>query len=253
MKVTRKEFLLLGSAALLGVGAGKAVGALGGPAAPENPGPKPVRWGMVIDTRACAEQGDCQKCRSACHQAHNVPEIPEPRQEVKWIWKEARAKVFPLERHPYAPQAKAAPPLPVMCNHCAQPRCVQVCPTRATWKRQDGIVMMDYHRCIGCRYCMAACPYGARSFNFVDPRPHVAGGNPEYPTRTKGVVEKCDFCQERLAEGRQPACVEGCPGKALVFGDLNDEQSAVRQLLRERLAVQRRPELGTGPAVFYLI
>ena len=205
---------------------------------------------MVVDTKACSEYPDCQKCRQACHQAHNVPDIPDPRQEVKWIWKEPRGKIFPIQQHAYAPKAQA---LPVLCNHCANPPCVRVCPTQATWKRQDGIVMMDYHRCIGCRYCMAACPYGARSFNFVDPRPHVAGGNAETPTRTQGVVEKCDFCAARLAEGKAPACVEVCPGKALTFGDLNDEQSAVRKLLSERLAVQRRPELGTGPSVFYLV
>jgi molybdopterin-containing oxidoreductase family iron-sulfur binding subunit len=252
MKITRKELLRLGGAALLGAGAGKAIGALASAAAPAAGQDKPVRWGMVVDARACAEHPDCNACRSACHQAHNVPDVPEPRQEVKWIWKEPTQQVFPLQQTEYA-QAAAPAGLPVLCMHCAQPPCVPVCPTQATWKRQDGIVMMDYHRCIGCRFCMAACPYGARSFNFVDPRPHLRQGNPEYPTRTQGVVEKCDFCEERLAEGRQPACVEACPGKALSFGDLNDANSTVRKLLRERLAVQRKPELGAGPSVFYLV
>ena len=113
--------------------------------------------------------------------------------------------------------------------------------------------MMDYHRCIGCRYCMAACPYGSRSFNWVDPRPYIETVNPQYPTRTKGVVEKCNFCAERLADGQLPACVEACPEKALIFGDLHDENSPVRQALRSRYAVQRKPELGTGPSVFYLV
>ena len=99
---------------------------------------------------------------------------------------------------------------------------MRVCPTQATWKREDGIVMMDWHRCIGCRYCMAACPYGSRSFNWLDPRPYIHNPNPEFPTRTKGVVEKCNFCAERLGTGRPPACVEACPEKALVFGDLAD-------------------------------
>jgi len=128
-----------------------------------------------------------------------------------------------------------------------------VCPTAATWKREDGIVMMDWHRCIGCRYCMAACPYGSRSFNFVDPRPYVTNINPEFPTRTKGVVEKCSFCDERLAKGQIPACVESCSEQALTFGDLNDATSELRRVLASRYAIQRRPELGTGPAVYYLI
>jgi molybdopterin-containing oxidoreductase family iron-sulfur binding subunit len=113
--------------------------------------------------------------------------------------------------------------------------------------------MMDYHRCIGCRYCMAACPYGSRSFNYVDPRPHLSTVNPDVPTRTAGVVEKCNFCEERLADGRLPACVDACPQKALIFGDLNDENSPVRQALRTRYSVQRQPELGCGPSIFYLV
>ena len=127
-----------------------------------------------------------------------------------------------------------------------------VCPTKATFQREDGIVMMDYHRCIGCRYCMAACPYGARSFNWQDPRPFVQTIDKGYPTRTRGVVEKCNFCDERLARGLIPACVEACKEKALVFGDLNDADSSVRKLLRSRNALQRKAELGTGPKVFYL-
>jgi molybdopterin-containing oxidoreductase family iron-sulfur binding subunit len=113
--------------------------------------------------------------------------------------------------------------------------------------------MMDYHRCIGCRYCMAACPYGARSFNWQDPRPHIQQIDVNYPTRTRGVVEKCNFCEERLARGLIPACVEACKEKGLFFGDLNDEGSNVRKLLSTRYAVRRKPELGTNPKVFYLV
>jgi molybdopterin-containing oxidoreductase family iron-sulfur binding subunit len=118
--------------------------------------------------------------------------------------------------------------------------------------------MMDMHRCIGCRYCIAACPYGARSFNWSDPRAHLATIRPEYPTRTKGVVEKCTFCEERLREGREPACVEAAqavPGGegALVFGNLSDPDSEVSRLLRTRYSIRRRPGLGTGPNVFYLV
>jgi len=252
MTMTRKQLLQWAGTALLGGAVNKAVGALSGTSEPPVAGDKPVRWGMVIDSTACAGQADCQACQRACHEAHNVPDLPEARQEVKWIWEEPRERVFPFQdRDGYGPQPETL--LPVLCNHCQDPPCVPVCPTQATWKRADGIVMMDYHRCIGCRFCMAACPYDARSFNFVDPRPYVAPGNDVYPTRTQGVVEKCNFCEERLAEGRLPACVEACPAGALTFGDLNDETSAVRELLRKRLAVQRRPELGAGPSVFYLV
>ncbi|OGR02490.1 MAG: hypothetical protein A2284_09910 [Deltaproteobacteria bacterium RIFOXYA12_FULL_61_11] len=142
----------------------------------------------------------------------------------------------------------------VLCNHCDNPPCVRVCPTQATFKREDGIVAMDMHRCIGCRYCVAACPYGSRSFNWRDPRPYLAGRiNPQYPTRTKGVVEKCNFCSERLAEGREPLCVEACPKRSITFGDLLQPGSAVRELLRTRYTVCRKPTLGTLPHVFYLL
>jgi Fe-S-cluster-containing dehydrogenase component len=115
--------------------------------------------------------------------------------------------------------------------------------------------MMDMHRCIGCRYCMAACPYGSRSFNWSDPRKFIPEKaiNPNYPTRTKGVVEKCSFCNERIDIGLMPACVEACKEKALVFGDINDPGSNVRTLLRKRFAIRRKPSLGTEPHVYYMI
>jgi molybdopterin-containing oxidoreductase family iron-sulfur binding subunit len=143
-------------------------------------------------------------------------------------------------------------PFPLLCNHCEEPPCVRVCPTQATFKREDGIVMMDMHRCIGCRFCMAGCPYGSRSFNFQDPRKGLKKENPEYPTRTKGVVEKCDFCVERLAQGKMPACVEAAEGKIL-FGDLEDKNSEVRRALAEHYTIRRKPDLGTSPSVFYII
>ena len=248
MKVTRKNFLrlLAGSAAsAAAAGAGKVVQAIRSslPAAP--------RWGMAIDFSKC--QKGCDACTKACRLAHNVPQIPDPNHEVKWIWEEPYENVFPFPAGRIRRQDLAGSQLLVLCNHCADPPCTRVCPTQATWKRDDGIVMMDYHRCIGCRYCMAACPYGSRSFNWVDPRPYVETANPQYPTRTKGVVEKCDFCAERLADGLLPACVEACPEKALIFGDLHDENSTVRQALRSRYGVRQQPELGTDPSVFYLV
>jgi Fe-S-cluster-containing dehydrogenase component len=141
----------------------------------------------------------------------------------------------------------------VLCNHCNNPPCVRVCPTKATFKRDsDGLVLMDFHRCIGCRFCMAGCPYGARSFNYRDPQPAIAEIQPNFTPRTKGVVEKCNFCAERLARGEMPACVEASEGAA-VFGDLNDPSSNVRKILAEQYAITRKPELGTYPSVFYII
>ena len=144
----------------------------------------------------------------------------------------------------------------VFCNHCDNPPCVRVCPTRSTWKREDGIVMMDMHRCIGCRYCIVGCPYGSRSFNWSDPRGHLEQVNEAYPTRSKGVVEKCNFCVEksREAEGAwTPECVAACPAKAMTFGDLSDPDSEIRKLLASRMSSVRRPALGTRPHVFYLV
>jgi molybdopterin-containing oxidoreductase family iron-sulfur binding subunit len=146
-------------------------------------------------------------------------------------------------------------PYLVLCNHCQNPPCVRACPTKATFKRDsDGVVMMDMHRCIGCRFCMAACPYGSRSFNFKDPRLGLNEKeiNLAFPRRMKGVVEKCNFCVERLALGQKPACVEASGG-ALLFGDLTDPDSEVRHALRENFTIRRKPSLGTEPCVYYIV
>jgi molybdopterin-containing oxidoreductase family iron-sulfur binding subunit len=111
---------------------------------------------------------------------------------------------------------------------------------------------MDFHRCIGCRFCMAACPYGSRSFNFRDPRPFIETVHPDFPTRSKGVVEKCNLCAERLAQGKQPACVEVSEG-AIVVGDLENPESEIRELLKENYAIRRKQELGTEPSVYYIM
>jgi len=212
-----------------------------------------TRWAMVIDVRKCLKDQGCIDCIAACDKAHNVPRFTARAHEVKWIWKEPFESAFLDQGNPYTEEAFKGKPVLVLCNHCDNPPCVRVCPTKATWKRQDGIVMMDWHRCIGCRYCVAACPYGSRSFNWVDPRPRIARLTAGFPTRTKGVVEKCNFCEERLAKGRPPACVEACPEKALVFGNLQDPDSGVRELLKSRHTVRRKAELGTQPEVFYII
>ncbi len=215
--------------------------------------PKGIRRAMVVDLTKCLEEKDCKLCTEACHRVHNVPNLGDPKHEVKWIWQEPFRDAFPDEGAPHVDEALTSRPALVFCNHCDNPPCARVCPTEATWRRPDGIVMMDWHRCIGCRYCMAACPYGSRSFNWEDPRPYVKELNRDFPTRTKGVVEKCTFCDERLARGEAPACVAACKEKAMTFGDLNDPDSEVRRLLRTRFALRRRPGLGTQPEVYYLV
>ena len=259
MRIDRKTFLRITGCSVAGALAGDKLAGVVAGAEEDGPAAAPgaltaKRWAMVIDTRKCLEQDGCDKCIQACHQAHNVPEIADHTREVKWIWKEPFEHAFPSQESEHIQEELKGRPTPVFCNHCDEPPCVRVCPTQATWKREtDGIVMMDWHRCIGCRYCVAACPYGSRSFNWFDPRPHIKELNGEYPTRSKGVVEKCTFCDERLAAGRLPACVEACTEKALVFGDLGDPKSEVRELLRARFTVRRRPELGTKPEVFYIL
>ncbi len=254
MKITRKQFLGLTGASMLVAVSGKQVLAeLEGKRQDAKPGIR-KQYAMIVDTRKCRTLPDCTKCSEACNSAHNVPVIPDPNHEIKWIWEEDFTNIFEAQQMPYLETTLQGQKAVVLCNHCDDPPCVRVCPTGATWKREeDGIVMMDWHRCIGCRYCMAACPYGSRSFNWVDPRTYLKVLNPEFPTRTKGVVEKCVFCYDRLARGQGPACVEACPAKALVFGDLNDPSSEVRKMLGSGLTLRRKPSLGTGPNIYYII
>ncbi len=253
---TRRDFLKIAGLAALGLAVAKPVLDILAhlkPAAASADG-KPLvakRWVMTVNTKACAELENCTVCIDACHSVHNVPQM-KTKEEIKWIWKAPYEKVFPEQEYKLLEGDFKETPTIVLCNHCDNPPCVKVCPTRATWKREDGIVMMDYHRCIGCRYCMGGCPYGARSFNWRDPRPFIKEINLDYPTRTKGVVEKCNFCAERLAIGLLPACVEACPQKALTFGDLEDPDSAVREILRTEHIIQRLPELGTKPSIYYI-
>ena len=213
---------------------------------------KAKRWGMVIDTKKINTKEAIDVLAKACHAAHNVPDIPG-KQNVKWLWSAPFEQAFDQPNN-FMDEGLEKRQFALLCNHCANASCVRVCPTQATYKRPDGIVAMDYHRCIGCRYCMAACPFGARSFNFMEPRLHLdlTKLNKEFPTRMRGVVEKCNFCVERLAQGKQPACVEASAG-ALVFGDLSDPASEVRKVLREHYTIRRRPALGTEPGVYYII
>ncbi|HPJ38195.1 MAG TPA: 4Fe-4S dicluster domain-containing protein [Spirochaetota bacterium] len=214
-----------------------------------------TRWAMLIDMKKCAGKPDCTDCIFACNKGHNVPEIADIRREIKWIWKADFESVFPENTNEYTDASVRSQNVIVACNHCENPPCVRVCPVGATWKRADGIVMMDHHRCIGCRYCMAACPYGSRSFNWKDPRRILSRNdiNAEYPVRTKGVVEKCNFCAERIDTGKQPLCVEACTERAILFGNIADSGSEIRRALKGKHVLRRKAELGTNPEIYYLI
>lgn len=258
MNLNRKEFLKLTAiSTVFGVGGGTAISALANPklfASEHDSGETEgkVRWGLAIDMSKC--ESGCTKCSDTCHAIHNVPKVDNKKHEIKWLWKEKFGALFPEDETPFMAEEAKEQEYLTLCNQCKNPPCVRVCPTQATFKRdKDGIVMMDYHRCIGCRFCMAGCPYGSRSFNFEVPRKYL---DPEkidlhYPTRTKGVVEKCTLCYERIDQGGKPACVEACDKGAIVFGDLNDPNSEIRAVIRKNHTMRRKSELGTNPSVFY--
>ena len=259
---SRRGFLKIAGLSLAGAAGGSALlGAGGGPepvveGLPADPAGAGRRLAMVVDLRRFGHDDELiERCIRACHQAHNVPDFGDDRKnEVKWMWAENFESAFSSAEFAYLRSDLEGKPTLLLCNHCDNPPCTRVCPTKATWRRDDdGIVMMDWHRCIGCRYCIVACPYGSRSFNWADPRPHLAAPHADFPTRMRGVVEKCTFCEERLARGLEPACVEACANDEIVFGDLNDPGSKVRRLLAEHLAIRRKPGLGTRPEVYYIV
>lgn len=259
MSMDRRGFFRLAGLGTLGLAGKTALDSLAREGAsgfglPTAPALEGKRWAMVVDLEACLREKGCRDCIAACDRAHNIPHLEDESEAVKWIWKEQYGKAFPNQEHEYLPDHLTEKNVLVFCNHCDNPPCTRVCPTGATWRREDGVVMMDWHRCIGCRYCIAGCPYGSRSFNWRDPRPFLDETNPEFPTRTRGVVEKCNFCEERLAKGKLPACVEACGERGcLIFGDLEDPGSAVRKILSRRHTIRRKPGLGTQPHVFYLV
>lgn len=251
MLINRREFLKMAGFAALGLTGAVSRDLVYASGAPEIT--TGIRYAMVVDITKCLENDVFDTVVNACHSIHNVPKFDSPKTEVKWIWTEHYEHAFHEQKHDFVSEDVQHRNVLVFCNHCDNPPCVRVCPTQATWKRDDGIIMMDMHRCIGCRYCVAACPYGSRSFNWEDPRPHIAEIDPGYPTRSKGVVEKCTFCAERLARGQQPACVEACKNNELVFGNLNDPKSKVRELLQKNYSLRRKPSLGTRPEVYYIV
>jgi molybdopterin-containing oxidoreductase family iron-sulfur binding subunit len=229
--------------------------------------PQPItakRWAMVVDMRKL-DDATAKRCIEVCHKIHNVPDFYHPvnpkdavtpeqalHWQIKWIWTDHYENAFPGNDQKYMDEHVEHMNFLLLCNHCDNPPCVRVCPTQATFRRDDGVVMMDMHRCIGCRYCMAGCPFSARSFNWRDPRPYIKETFPDYPTREPGMVEKCDFCAKLLAKGKLPACVVASKG-ALLFGDLADEKSVVREALKANFTIRRKPYLGTNPQVYYIV
>jgi len=199
------------------------------------PASKLQRWGMLVDTTKCAS--GCDKCVSACATENGINEqVADPRQAAQWIRK------IDIKN----PKNGYQHSLPMMCQHCAEPPCVDVCPTGASMKRADGIVLVDRHICIGCRYCMMACPYKARSFVHQP----LTQQNPEVP-RGLGCVESCTLCVHRVDKGQIPACVEACPEGAMLFGDLEDPNSDIARRIAQTATTQVRADLKLNTGVRY--
>ncbi|MCI8367878.1 MAG: 4Fe-4S dicluster domain-containing protein [Eggerthellaceae bacterium] len=206
-----------------------------------------MHLGMVIDLKRCI---GCQACSLACKQSNNLPD------SVWWTRvmtvggseMDTAGGTYPNNYLSYAP---------ISCQHCENPACVKVCPVGATYKDPEtGVVRQDYDKCIGCRMCMSACPYtGVRSFNWEEPKHYLdfATGDPDVPSHQKHVVEKCTFCYQRSSQGKTPACMELCPGRARFWGDLDDPESDVSKALKGREATTLLPEMGTKPSVYYLV
>jgi molybdopterin-containing oxidoreductase family iron-sulfur binding subunit len=222
----------------------------------DTPAMEGVEFGYGLDIARCV---GCRRCVYACVHENNQSRDPQ----IHWIRvlrMEKESGIHLTESNPYyEPETVPEPAafyLPVACQQCRNPACVKVCPVKATWKEPDGITVIDYDWCIGCRCCMSACPYGARHFNWTEPgisaeeikaETHYFGNRP----RPKGVVEKCTFCIHRTREGRYPSCVEICPVGARKFGNLLDEASEMRYLLREKRVFVLKEDLNTRPRFYY--
>jgi molybdopterin-containing oxidoreductase family iron-sulfur binding subunit len=208
-----------------------------------------VQWAMTVDANKCdqcVKLGNGQyPCEQACRDENNVPLYGDERYDIYWI-RVAEAKPIELTG---AEDRK----IPLICVMCEDPPCVHVCPTKASFRREeDGIVLIDEHRCIGCRYCVVACPYRARTVVFKE-IPDSQWHNREIPKMMLGVATKCTFCQHRdLAAGELPACVEKCPFDALTFGNRESASSQVSKIIAEERVQVLRPNLETKPNVFYL-
>jgi len=231
--------LLTGGAALAGITVAPGIrlistaeAAVTGPVTSKN------RWGLLIDSNKC--DAGCKECIVACKTEQGWGGNDRPQSDPQWIRK------VNLKDN----KTGATASLPVMCQHCENPPCVDVCPTGASMQRADGIVLVDRHICIGCRYCMMACPYKARSFVHED----VHNQKPHMP-RGKGTVEACTLCVHRVDVGGTPACVEACARKAgrgaMLFGDLNDPASEISKELSKQVTTRLRADLGLEPGVHY--
>jgi molybdopterin-containing oxidoreductase family iron-sulfur binding subunit len=215
-----------------------------------------VEFAYGLDIARCV---GCRRCVYACVSENNQSREPQ----IHWIRVLRMEKDHGIELAEstayYEPEEVPEPDafyVPVACQQCRKPACVKVCPVKATWQEPDGIVVIDYDWCIGCRCCMSACPYGARHFNWsepgigseeINPKTHYLGNRP----RSNGVVEKCTFCIHRTRHGRYPSCVEICPVGARKFGNLLDEDSEMRYLLREKRVFVLKEELNTQPRFYY--
>ncbi|NIP44581.1 MAG: 4Fe-4S dicluster domain-containing protein [candidate division Zixibacteria bacterium] len=200
------------------------------------------KYGMVIDLTKCIP--GCTACIEACRTENNVTYVNDERWDIHWLRK------VTIENK-LTPEVGRKEVL-LLCNHCDKPPCAQVCPVQATYKRHDGIVIVDHHRCIGCRYCVIACPYNARMFNFKDSEEWP---NTDHPKRSHGVAEACTLCAHRLDVGRMPACVEACQkvgAGAIVVGDLNDPDSEISEIVARRAVKRIKEDLGTEPKVHYI-
>ena len=217
--------------------------------------PEPgVKFGYALNLSICI---GCRKCAEACHKENNH-DRPSHESYIRVLEMENGSMNMErgnaTYRHPVPAPGKFY--MPVQCQHCDNPPCVSVCPVEATWKEDDGIVVVDYNWCIGCRYCQAACPYHARRFNWRKPIVPADEINPEQSylsnrMRPQGVMEKCTFCLHRTREGRLPACLEACPTGARVFGNLLDPNSEIRWVLANKRVFVLKEELGTRPSFFY--
>ena len=213
-------------------------------------------FGYGLDLSRCI---GCRRCVYACVAENNQSRQPQ----IHWIQvlemsKERGVDLVEANLY-YNPQEVPEEGhfyMPVACQQCRRPQCVAVCPVKATWQEPDGIVVVDYNWCIGCRYCMAACPYGARHFNWakptipqqeLNPDTHYLGNRPRY----KGVVEKCTFCIQRVRKGRYPACVEVCPVGARKFGNLLDPKSEIRYIMDHKRVFIFKEEINTQPKFYY--